>query len=162
MRFLKVKVLLLIFVVSLSGCVATKPFVPVEETKVIAIGNVDQKDLYVRVRQWFSQYFVSGESVIDYEDPNSGTIIGNGFAVIGSDSLGIIEHRMRFNLKVDTKDGRFRATTKVIEHSNRDHNGIYDVNAVTPKREADASAYIEKMLANLQGYIANNSGGDNW
>lgn len=62
-----------------AGCQTTQ-YKPVEVTDVVNIPNQSQEEIYNKTRQWFSQYFVSGESVVDYEDPKTGTIIGNGIA----------------------------------------------------------------------------------
>ena len=96
----------------LTGC-ATTEYKAVEIESIVNVPNQDQKSLFKKTRQWFSQYFVSGESVIDYEDQESGTIIGNGIASNGADSFGIISYGFKYNIRIDTKDNKFRALTKI-------------------------------------------------
>src|ERR1700742_4390947 len=83
----------------MAGC-ATQPYVPVETTEVIDLPGQKQRDIYNKSRQWFSQYFVSGKSVVDYESPEAGTIIGNGIATIGSDPFGIIKYNIHYNIRL--------------------------------------------------------------
>jgi len=144
-------------VLFLFGC-ATQQFKPVELTEVVEVGNKDQETIYNRTRQWFSQYFVSGKSVIDYEDKKEGTIIGNGIASIGSDPFGLIQYKIEYNVRIDTKDGKFRALTKIIKHTNTDSKSTYAVYAVSEERAADASKHVSKIVADIKAYVMGNSG----
>ena len=83
----------------LTGC-ATTEYKAVEIESIVNVPNQDQKSLFKKTRQWFSQYFVSGESVIDYEDQESGTIIGNGIASNGTDSFGLISYGFKYNIRI--------------------------------------------------------------
>jgi hypothetical protein len=139
------------------GC-ATKPFVPTESSSVVDVSGISQKQLFERTRQWFSQYFVSGKSVVDYENREIGTIIGNGIAEIGSDPIGIIKYRIHYNIKIETKDGKFRATTTTLKHTNTDTSSTYDVNQISPDREEMAAAHIGKIVANIRAYVVNQGG----
>ncbi|MDZ4288983.1 MAG: DUF4468 domain-containing protein, partial [Prosthecobacter sp.] len=104
-----------LFTLLLPSCV-TQPTVPVETTEVVEVSGQGQRAIYDKSRQWFSEYFVSGESVVDYEDPQAGTIIGKGVGKIGTYPLGIIEYNIKYTLRIDTKDGRFKVSAKVLQH----------------------------------------------
>jgi hypothetical protein len=147
----------------LASCTLPQ-YSPVEATEVINVGNQKQRDIYNRSRQWFSQYFVSGESVVDYEDPEAGTIIGNGVAKVGSDPFGIIRYNIHYNIRIDTKDGRFKVTTKIIKHTNSDNERTYDVAYVPKSREDMAARHIAKVVGDIKSYVSSAQMGSaaNW
>mgnify|MGYP000420393192 CR=1 FL=1 len=153
----------LIIAAVLAGC-ATKPFSPVESSSVVEVSGLSQQELFDKTRQWFSQYFVSGKSVVDYENRELGTIIGNGVSEIGRDPFGMITYSIHYNIKIETKDGKFRATTKISKHTNTDSSNTYDVNHLSVKREEMAAAHVEKIVSDIKKYISEQSGsrGSDW
>jgi len=156
------KIILTSIILFLFGCVA-KQFKPVELTQVVEVGNKDQETIYNRTRQWFSQYFVSGKSVIDYEDKKEGTIIGNGVAEIGTGPFGLIKYKIEYNVRIDTKNGKFRALTKIIKHTNTDTKSTYTVANVSEDRAADAAKHVSKIIADIKAYVTGNSDAkSNW
>ena len=152
-----IKNALLVSVIIFSFGCATQQFQPVELTNVVTIPNKDQKAIYNKTRQWFSQYFVSGESVIDYEDKEAGTIIGNGIAKIGSDPFGFVQYNIKYNVRIDTKDGKFRALTKISQHTNTDSKSTYTVYNVSKDRAADAEKHVNKIVTDIKNYVSNSS-----
>ena len=149
-----------VVIACLSACQSTTPYTPTTVTNVVEV-NQTQKELYDKSRQWFSEYFVSGESVIDYEDPSTGTIIGNGIANIGTDTFGIIKYGINYSIRVDTKDGKFKTEYKIVKHTNSDStNGTYDVVNVSQERINLAKQEVEKITASLDDYIRQS--GSDW
>lgn len=139
--------------IALSGCVTTAPYQPTEVKSVVDVPGQSQKEIYDKTRQWFSQYFVSGESVVDYEDPETGTIIGNGIAGIGSDVFGIIQQKIKFNIRIDTRDGQFRALTNIHEHTNSDTSQTYRVNVVPQSRAEKAENHVNQIVEDIKAYV---------
>jgi hypothetical protein len=138
----------------IAGCQTTSTvYKPVEVTEVVNIPGQSQEEIYNKTRQWFSQYFVSGESVVDYEDPKAGTIIGNGIADNGTDFMGIIRYSFKYNVRIDTKDGRFRAITKIVEHTNTDTSKSYTASYVTDERSAAAEQKVKEIVSNIESYV---------
>ena len=135
-----------------AGCQTTQ-YKPVEVTDVVNIPNQSQEEIYNKTRQWFSQYFVSGESVVDYEDPKTGTIIGNGIAENGTDFMGVIRYSFKYNIRIDTKDGKFRAITKIVEHTNTDHKSSYTASYVTDERRGTAEIKVREIVSNIESYV---------
>lgn len=135
-----------------SGCQTTQ-YKPVEVTDVVNVQNQSQEEIYNKTRQWFSQYFVSGESVVDYEDPKTGTIIGNGIAENGTDMMGIIRYSFKYNIRIDTKEGKFRAITKIVEHTNTDSKSTYATSYVTDERSAAAELKVKEIVSNIKSYV---------
>lgn len=155
------KVLMLSMVILVAGCVPQQ-YKPIETTEVVNVPSQDQKNIYNKTRQWFSQYFVSGKSVVDYENPETGTIIGNGVAQIGSDPFGIIQYKIEYNIRIDTKDGRFRALTNIVKHTNTDSKGTYTVNNVSKNRETDAVNHVSKIVNDIKNYVTDKKHDSNW
>lgn len=148
------KALIFALVLLATGCV-TQQYKPVETSNIVQVPNQNQKAIYDKTRQWFSQYFVSGKSVVDYENPETGTIIGNGIASIGSDAFGIIQYKIKYNVRIDTKDGKFRALTTINEHTNTDSSSTYTVNNVSKDREKDAINHVNKIISDIKDYVTN-------
>ena len=144
-----------------SSC-TVQQYSPVQKEQVINASGQSQREIYNKSRQWFSHYFVSGKSVVDYEDPQSGSIIGNGISKIGSDPFGIIQYNIRYTIRVDTKDGRFKVTTNVIEHTNLDNQRPeYNAGVVSKSRDDMASKHIQEVVNNLKNYVSSRSHSSN-
>lgn len=146
-----------IFIGALSvvaGCQTTSTaYKPIEVEEVVNIPNQSQEEIYNKTRQWFSQYFVSGESVVDYEDPKTGTIIGNGIAENGADFMGIIRYSFKYNVRIDTKDGKFRAITKIVEHTNTDTKKSYTASYISDERSAAAEQKVKEIVSEIESYV---------
>lgn len=145
-------VIAMLMIVVTAGCV-TQPVKPVEVTDVVEISGQDKAAIFNKSRQWFSQYFVSGKSVVDYENKDEGTIIGNGFATIGSDPLGIIKYGINYNMRIDAKDGRMRVITNITKHSNMDHKETYDVGYISEERNELAKNHVQKIVLDIKDYL---------
>ena len=146
---------ILTYILILSSCIATIPSKPVEIVEMREVPGLSKEQIFNKTRQWFSQYFVSGKSVIDYENANEGTIIGNGIAVL---SPGMIEERINYNIKVDTKEGRFRVTATILKHTNKDSSSIYTVVNLTQERIDNANRKVAETVSSLESYIMGNTG----
>lgn len=156
-------ILSLIVILFLDSCV-TNQYIPVEKVEIIDAAGLGQKIIYNKSRQWFSEHYVSGESVVDYEDAAAGTVIGKGYSSIGSDFLGVIGYKIRYSIRVDTKDGKLRVTTKVLQHLNSDNSSIYDISFVTKSREDLAQKHLSEIVSSLKQYVTNPQAGSssNW
>jgi len=152
---------LLVTFALVGGC-AMQPYVPIETAAVVELAGQKQRDIYNKTRQWFSQYFVSGASVVDYENQETGTIIGNGVATIGSDPFGLITYRIHYNIRIDTKDEKLRAVTKIIKHTNTDSKSTYDVSYLSEDRNAMATAHISTIVADIKKYVKERKDDSNW
>lgn len=132
------------------GCVIQ--YEPIETTEVINIPDQSKESIYNKTRQWFSEVFVSGESVIDYENPEIGTIIGNGRGTIGS--VFLITHEIEYKIRIDIKDGKLRVSAKILRHINHTEDSTYTVTyKITKNRDQKAINYIKKTVENMELYI---------
>lgn len=150
-----------VLLIALTGCgLSTTRYVPVEVAKVINVPDKSQREIYDKARQWFSHYFVSGKSVVDYEDANAGVIIGNGKADIGADFMGVVTYGIDYTIRVETRDGRLRVLTNVIKHTNSDTtNGTYDVATPSADRVNRAKQHVDSIAANIEKYVNSNTHG---
>ena len=92
------KIFLLAFLIGLSGCMT--PFKPIETTRMEQFPGLKKEQIFNKSRQWFSETFVSGKSVVDYEDKSAGTIIGKGIVQIEDIFVPLYAH---FLMRVDTR-----------------------------------------------------------
>lgn len=86
---------------------------PLEEVlEIIELPNVSQKQVFDASKIWMAQSFKSSNSVIQYEDASTGTIIGKGnmdYPCKGTWScLAHSNNLVLFTLKIDTKDNKAR------------------------------------------------------
>ncbi|MCP4700485.1 MAG: DUF4468 domain-containing protein [Gammaproteobacteria bacterium] len=149
-------------VAALSGCVSMKTFQPTEITEVVDLPGKSKTEIFRSARQWFSQYFVSGESVVDYENEETGTIIGNGIADAGNDAFGIISYEIHYNIRIDVKDGKLRAATKVIKHTNTDTEKTYVVHYLSAEREQAAEQQVKRIVSEMKAYILSSKTESDW
>lgn len=93
------------------------PPVTEEERTVVQVYEAPgfTKDrLFDGAKRWVAENFRSAEAVLDYEDRESGTLIGNGNMVIdppmqrGVSYYGVYRGRVGFKMKVEAREGRMR------------------------------------------------------
>lgn len=109
----------------LTGCasmqMADQPLT--EYQKIVEIPNTSQKQIYDGSKQWFAKNFHDSNSVIKYDNAETGSIIGKGnmrFKCQGEGlaCLGTEDDRLRFTVQVDSKDNRARVSFEdLIIHS---------------------------------------------
>ncbi|WP_213604899.1 DUF4468 domain-containing protein [Pseudoxanthomonas japonensis] len=74
----------------------------------------DKAQIYDAAKVWIAENFRSAKAVMEYDNKEEGTLIGNGlipYPCKGAfDCLAKPDWKVRFTMRVDTKDGRFRLT----------------------------------------------------
>jgi hypothetical protein len=153
MTFIKSMLLPAIVAISVSGCFSMITFEPFDIVKVVDLKNIEQADIFVGSRQWFSESFVSNKSIVGYEDEKLGVIIGNGVSEVGSDPFGLISYGMSYSFRVDTKKGKLKVTTKINKLTNTDSSGTYEAVNISPERISEAEDSISLMVKSLKVYI---------
>lgn len=90
---------------------------PIE--KVYEIPNMAKAQIYTGVRSWFAESFKSAKDVIQMDDKEAGTIIGNGRTVYSCKGVGdcllYSSSNLAFTLKVDIKDNKLRSTYSKVK-----------------------------------------------
>jgi hypothetical protein len=101
--------LMLVFVV--AGC-ATPPK-QTEFSKVYSAPGLPKAKIYDAAKIWIAENFRSAKRVIEYENPKTATLIGNGGMPYPCSAVGCIarhDWNVTFTMRMDAKDERFRLT----------------------------------------------------
>ena len=106
--------------VSLTGCVsapADKPVNPAdtEFAQVYDAPGMSKGQIYEGTLKWIAENFKSAKSVIEYQNANDGVLIGNGmlnYPCNSFDCIGKAAWKVKFIMKVETKDGKFKTDFK--------------------------------------------------
>jgi hypothetical protein len=73
------------------------------------VDSVGQKELYNRAKIYFVEAFKSAKDVIQMDDPTTGILIGKGiFTIYDVRLLTTTEHTIRFMLRIEVKEGKYR------------------------------------------------------
>lgn len=85
-----------------------------EVSQIVEIPNMQQKQIYDASKIWIAKSFKSANSVIQYEDASTGTIVGKGsmdFPCSSNwDCMAHANENIFFTLKIDTKENKARLT----------------------------------------------------
>lgn len=120
---------------SLAGCAAT----PIEQPKsasfekIYELPELKKNQVYDGARQWFAVAFKSANAVIQYEDKETGTIIGKGnMGFPCSGALNCMANQnvlVTFTARVDSKDGKMRVSyDDLVKKSNPSYSGGIKLN----------------------------------
>lgn len=110
-------VLLLAMMVSIPALSAKKELVSEEDRTIAQVFPADgftKDQIFTGGRKWVAENFRSAKAVIEYESKEDGVVIGNGnvnYPCNGAwDCLGKADWRIKFTMKLEARDGRFRLT----------------------------------------------------
>lgn len=102
--------LLLLFIV-LSGCATAMPVTtePLSVQKVIDLPGLSKIQIYEKSKMWMAVTFKSSKAVIEYDNKEEGTIIGNGMIQRPQSAVNIMgTGNVLFTLREDMKDEKAR------------------------------------------------------
>ncbi len=104
-----------ISVMALSGCATieqAKQPPMTQYQKVVEVPNTSQDMVYEGARQWFAKSFNDSNSVLKYENKETGSIIGKGNAKMSCSGMACLgtPRNLNFTVKVDAKDNKARIT----------------------------------------------------
>jgi len=107
-----------LFLLSCVGAQHIKePYTTIE--KIIEVPGVSKNDIYDQTKIFIAENFRSAKDVIEYENKEGGTVIGNGSikypAEAGLAAVALANWRANFTIRVDIKDGKFRCTFSNIK-----------------------------------------------
>lgn len=145
----------------ISAPTAAAPKTPAEpvEIQIVQEATLSKSDIFDNTRLWMAESYKSSEAVIDLQDKELGTIIGNGSADL---KIGWgVYTPMTFKIRIDVKENKYRITfnkinivfdsgAKPIESANR--------KSLEPK----AKKAFEEMAASLDSYLTKAKKGDDW
>lgn len=102
----------------ISGQASAKGGAPTDEERTIVqvyeAPDYTKEQIYAATKMWIAENFKSAKAVIEYENKDEGTIIGNGiirYPCGGAFScIAKADWTVPFTMRVESKDGRFRLT----------------------------------------------------
>lgn len=160
----------LFVVVLLFGC-ATAPTAPVADLtiqKVIDVPGTSKDQIYDKSRIWIAKNFRSSKVVIEYENKETGVIVGNGiinYPVSGfMDAISKEGWKVRFTMKEDIKDNKIRVTFENLtlllpasKYSAASENLILSQSYIDPLRPK-----LLGMADEMAQYVQSSKDKDNW
>ena len=96
--------------------------------QVIDAPGYSKEQIFDGAKIWISENFRSAKAVLEYENKEAGTIIGNGdipFPCQGLQCMGTGGWRVGFTMRADIKDQKFRLTFTNLRIFGTDR-GLYD------------------------------------
>lgn len=147
------------FSLILGGCVSmpTPTDKPMESVvEVVEVQGQKKDQLFESSKVWIAKSFKSANSVIQYQDQTTGTIIGKGniqFPCEGFIDCGAFgKDRVNFTIQIDTKDDRARVSIYDITITNLTYvQG--GVNNIGQERPVSILEHQQRIQAKLKGLI---------
>lgn len=81
--------------------------------RIIEAPGFSQDEIYNGTKIWIAENFKSAKSVLEYENKEDGTLLGNGsilYPCVGLQCISTANWKVPFTMRVDTKDQKFRLT----------------------------------------------------
>lgn len=104
----------LIVVLALAGCAGMAPVKPPRAIeRVYDLPGLTQQQIYDRTLIWAAEHFRSAKHVLEYQDPATATVIGNGrtpYPCSGGDCFARGDWEVPFTFRAEAKDGKMRVT----------------------------------------------------
>jgi len=98
--------------------------------QVFEAPGYSKEQIFSSTKIWIAENFRSSKSVLEYENKDSGTIIGNGIIPYPCSGLGCMvqgDWKVPFTMRVDIKDQKFRLTFTNLRLSWPADNSKYGV-----------------------------------
>ncbi len=97
------------------GCAGMQQITESERTfeDIIQIPGYQKGEIYDSIKIWISENFKSSKAVIEYDNKETGTIIGNGaikYPCKGIECVAKNDWQVLFTMRVDIKDEKIRLT----------------------------------------------------
>lgn len=105
---------LIIFILAAMACTPALAEEPVSFQKIDEV-PLSQQQIFDSSLIWLAETFRDSEEVIEYKDRDTGTIIGNGIVETKGGMFLAPPNKSRFQLRIDTKEGRYRLTFSKVE-----------------------------------------------
>jgi hypothetical protein len=121
MRYYK-KVCFGILILTLAGCAGMQPLTDVDRTivRVVEAPGYSKDQIFEGTKIWIAENFKSAKAVLEYENKDAGTIIGNGiihYPTKGFNSITKGSWKVPFTMRVDIKDQKFCLTFSNLQLS---------------------------------------------
>jgi hypothetical protein len=113
---MKKPIALLVVLLFIGGCASAAVMRERAEhtfEKIFDAPGYSKDQIFERSKIWIAENFKSAKAVVEYENKEAGTIIGNGvipYPCSGFECIGTGGWKAHFTMRVDIKDQRFRLT----------------------------------------------------
>ena len=99
----------------LTGCAGLQPITDSDRTfeRVVEAPGYSKEQIFNGTKIWIAENFKSAKAVLEYENKDTGTIIGNGiisYPCSGLEYIAKADWKVPFTMRVDIKDQKFRLT----------------------------------------------------
>lgn len=151
MKHLSIISLVFLCFFSLTGCVSVPMEGEYEYVEIIESPGNGKDVLFDKSLKWLAETFKSSKAVIEYQNKDSGEIIGNGSLRVAYTAFGSMN--TYFTLLIETKDGKLRMTFK-----NMRYDQGYSMNSKGQLDTFSNEAY--NLVYSLKNYITKKN--DSW
>jgi len=98
-----------------SGCVGLQPVADSERSfeRVFEAHGHTKEQIFNGTKIWIAENFKSAKAVLEFENKEDGTLIGNGiipYPCSGLECIAKSDWKVPFTMRVDIKDQKFRLT----------------------------------------------------
>lgn len=99
----------------LAGCAGLQPVADADRTfeRVVEAPGYSKEQIFNGTKIWIAENFKSAKTVLEYENKDAGTLIGNGiisYPCSGLECIAKADWKVPFTMRVDIKDQKFRLT----------------------------------------------------
>lgn len=139
--------------------------------KIIEIPNTDKDQVYEGARQWFAKSFRDSNSVLRYQNKETGSIIGKGNAKMSCSGMACLgtPRDLQFTVQVDAKDNKARITfDDLMIHTPYNYNSGMPIQESTSQLRFDEEkenakklldSTVDSFSSDVKVTVTNN---DNW
>lgn len=143
-----------------------------EVVEVVEFPDIAQKQIFDAAKIWMAQSFKSSNSVIQYEDAATGTIIGKGnmnYPCKGAwNCIAHENYLVFFTVKIDTKDNKARVVFNDLKlkvpAAITDSSVIksYEVDIYVPKDKENIENGLKDVIGQFKNSIQKNQIDNDW
>jgi len=116
----QIKLALIVIFAVFTGCVGLQQVKNTDNTfnVIVEAPKCSKEQIFNGTKIWIAENFSSAKAVLEYENKDSGIIIGNGaipYPCSGLECMATGAWKIPFTMRVDIKDQRFRLTFSNIK-----------------------------------------------
>lgn len=168
------RALIAVAVMLTIGCAGMQPVAEADRTfeGVFEAQGASKEQIFNATKIWIAENFRSAKSVIEYENKEEGTLIGNGvisYPCTGLDCIARHDWSVPFTMRVDMKDQKFKLTFSNIRISwPPSYNSTFGAQSGHDgpvRTQGEMDAIKPKLLAfgpELAAAIQENRGAKDW
>jgi len=109
------KVVVCLLMTLAFGCAGMQPVKEADRSfeKIVEAPGHSKEQIFYGTKIWIAENFKSAKAVLEYENKEAGTIIGNGvisYPCSGIDCIAKADWKVPFTMRVDIKDQKYRLT----------------------------------------------------